>query len=253
MIANTVVYTVVAEVAADEIIRLSSEHRRLLTALRSRATKAKPAGPGLQDYIREKYGEPESIEESEGADAGLTVPPQNFRSPNGYRRRQFIGCNSCSVFSAFALYVSIISHFFLQPELDQAADGLGARDFSVLHGLCTPMFRQFAVSLTCPLCMGRVAGRSLFSPTPESERSATSIEAFGVGTAYLMKGPPVICPAAHRAQNPLGIKRTPPQPRCSGDTHGWSLVWSPRVCSAERNTKPVAGRTHNARPASSSR
>jgi hypothetical protein len=57
------------EVAADEIIRLSSEHRRLLTALRSRATKAKPAAPGLQDYIREKYGEPESTEESEGADA----------------------------------------------------------------------------------------------------------------------------------------------------------------------------------------
>jgi len=55
------------EVAADEIIRLSSEHRRLLTALRSRATKAKPAGPGLQDYIREKYGEPAPTEESEDA------------------------------------------------------------------------------------------------------------------------------------------------------------------------------------------
>jgi hypothetical protein len=52
------------DVNADEIIRLSSERRRLLTGLRGRAVKAKPAGPLLQDYIREHYGEPAETSEN---------------------------------------------------------------------------------------------------------------------------------------------------------------------------------------------
>jgi hypothetical protein len=57
------------DVSADEIIRLSSEHRRLLTSLRRTAAKNKPAGPGLQNYILEKYGASESTEETEDAEA----------------------------------------------------------------------------------------------------------------------------------------------------------------------------------------
>jgi hypothetical protein len=44
------------EVRADEIIRLSSEHRRLLTSLRRTAAKNKPAGPTLQEHLAAKYG-----------------------------------------------------------------------------------------------------------------------------------------------------------------------------------------------------
>jgi hypothetical protein len=45
------------EVDADQIIRLSSEHRRLLTTLRGKAAKNKPAAASsLQDYINSKYG-----------------------------------------------------------------------------------------------------------------------------------------------------------------------------------------------------
>jgi hypothetical protein len=35
----------------DEIIRLSGEHRRLLTTLRAKAVKNKPAGPTLEDLF----------------------------------------------------------------------------------------------------------------------------------------------------------------------------------------------------------
>jgi len=40
------------DVSVDEIIRLSSEHRRLLSSLRGKATKNKPTGAtALQDYL----------------------------------------------------------------------------------------------------------------------------------------------------------------------------------------------------------
>jgi hypothetical protein len=43
-------------VQSDEIIRLSSELRRTLTALRGKANKAKqPAGDALQAYLAERY------------------------------------------------------------------------------------------------------------------------------------------------------------------------------------------------------
>jgi hypothetical protein len=38
-------------VDSDEIIRLSSEHRRLVTGLQRHAEQNKPAGPSLQDYL----------------------------------------------------------------------------------------------------------------------------------------------------------------------------------------------------------
>jgi hypothetical protein len=57
------------DIDSDMLIRLSSEHRRLLAGLGAKAIKNKPAGPGLQDYLREKYGEPESTEDSEDAEA----------------------------------------------------------------------------------------------------------------------------------------------------------------------------------------
>jgi hypothetical protein len=45
------------DVGADQIIRLSSEHRRLLTSLRGKADKRKPAGPTLADYVARKAAE----------------------------------------------------------------------------------------------------------------------------------------------------------------------------------------------------
>ena len=45
------------DVDADQIIRLSSEHRRLLTALRGKAAKNKPAGPTLAEYVARKAAE----------------------------------------------------------------------------------------------------------------------------------------------------------------------------------------------------
>ena len=47
------------DVDADQVIRLSSEHRRLLSQLRARAAKAKPSGPTLSQYLRDNYGAPE--------------------------------------------------------------------------------------------------------------------------------------------------------------------------------------------------
>jgi len=46
-----------ADVDADQIIRLSSEHRRLLTTLRGKAGKNKPAGPTIADYVARKVAE----------------------------------------------------------------------------------------------------------------------------------------------------------------------------------------------------
>jgi len=45
------------DVDADQIIRLSSEHRRLLTSLRGKVAMNKPAGPTLADYLRSKAAE----------------------------------------------------------------------------------------------------------------------------------------------------------------------------------------------------
>jgi hypothetical protein len=45
------------DVSADEVIRLSSEHRRLLTSLRTKAEASRPAAStSLHDYIAEHYG-----------------------------------------------------------------------------------------------------------------------------------------------------------------------------------------------------
>jgi hypothetical protein len=54
----------------DELIRLSSEHRRIATGLRTKAAKNKPDSPCLQDYISRKYGNAnQSVEPSEDVDA----------------------------------------------------------------------------------------------------------------------------------------------------------------------------------------
>lgn len=41
----------------DEIVRLSSEHRRILSTLRAKASKRRPAGPTLADFIARKAAE----------------------------------------------------------------------------------------------------------------------------------------------------------------------------------------------------
>jgi hypothetical protein len=43
------------DVDADQIIRLSSEHRRLLTSLRGKAAENRPAGPNLQSFLATAY------------------------------------------------------------------------------------------------------------------------------------------------------------------------------------------------------
>ncbi|WP_298111470.1 hypothetical protein [Bradyrhizobium sp.] len=43
-------------VDSDELIRLTSECRRILATLKGSAEKNKPAVPSLQDYIASKYG-----------------------------------------------------------------------------------------------------------------------------------------------------------------------------------------------------
>lgn len=45
------------DVDADQVIRLSSEHRRLLSALRTKSARNKPAGPTIADYIARKVAE----------------------------------------------------------------------------------------------------------------------------------------------------------------------------------------------------
>jgi hypothetical protein len=51
------------DVNLDAIVRLNSEHRRLLTSLRNKS--AKQPSDHLTDFLRDKYGDDES--ESEGA------------------------------------------------------------------------------------------------------------------------------------------------------------------------------------------
>jgi hypothetical protein len=48
------------DVDADQIIRLSSEHRRLLTTLRGKVGKNKPRHDPLTAHIAAKYGRPAS-------------------------------------------------------------------------------------------------------------------------------------------------------------------------------------------------
>jgi hypothetical protein len=43
-------------VLSDELIRLSSEHRRLVGALQAGADQNRPTGPSLHDYISQRYG-----------------------------------------------------------------------------------------------------------------------------------------------------------------------------------------------------
>jgi hypothetical protein len=55
-----------ADVNADQVIRLSSECRRIMAALKSKATKNKPAAPSLAEYLAQRAaraaGAPESSE-----------------------------------------------------------------------------------------------------------------------------------------------------------------------------------------------
>jgi hypothetical protein len=59
------------DVSADEIIRLSSEHRRLLATLKGKADKAKPApDDALQRYLAERHSQPdEAPAEPEAAES----------------------------------------------------------------------------------------------------------------------------------------------------------------------------------------
>jgi hypothetical protein len=50
----------------DELIRLSSEHRRIANGLRANATAAKPAGPTLHEHLARRYG---AQADAEGTDA----------------------------------------------------------------------------------------------------------------------------------------------------------------------------------------
>jgi hypothetical protein len=60
-------------VDADQLIRLNSEHRRLLSALHKKAEVNKPAAStSLHDYIAEHYGkatDAAEADEPEGAEA----------------------------------------------------------------------------------------------------------------------------------------------------------------------------------------
>jgi hypothetical protein len=57
------------DIDPDMLIRLSSEHRRLMAGLGARADKSKPAGPALQDYLATKYGAQPAGESVEDAEA----------------------------------------------------------------------------------------------------------------------------------------------------------------------------------------
>jgi hypothetical protein len=47
------------DVDADQLIRLNSEHRRLLSALHKKAEASKPDAPrAIDQYLRDKYGAP---------------------------------------------------------------------------------------------------------------------------------------------------------------------------------------------------
>jgi hypothetical protein len=54
-----------ADIDRDVLIRVSSEARRALAALRGKAEKNKPTGPSLHEYLAQRYGEP--ADESEVA------------------------------------------------------------------------------------------------------------------------------------------------------------------------------------------
>jgi len=52
------------DVSTDELIRLSSEHRRLLTGLRGRAEKNMPAAPSLAEFLAQRAAQSEEEDES---------------------------------------------------------------------------------------------------------------------------------------------------------------------------------------------
>jgi hypothetical protein len=58
-------------VSADELVRVNSEARRVLSMLRTKAEKAKPAGPTLAEYVAANYGSAAEADEDEpeGAEA----------------------------------------------------------------------------------------------------------------------------------------------------------------------------------------
>ena len=59
-----------ADVDADAVIRLSSEHRRLLATLKGKADRAKPApDDALQRYLAEHYSDPDDVAEPEAAES----------------------------------------------------------------------------------------------------------------------------------------------------------------------------------------
>ena len=92
------------------------------------------------------------------------------------------------------------------------------------------------------LCMGRVAGRSLFSPTPESERSATSIEPLDGPDAPLL----VKVRRTDRDQNSFERKNdTATAPGAAQTIRSWLLVWSPKIGSVTENMNPVAEKTQS--------
>jgi hypothetical protein len=101
---------------------------------------------------------------------------------------------------------------------------------------CSRMLRQFAVSSKCPRCMGRVAGCSLSSPTPESERSATSIESLDSPTHsfWLECAGPGCQSRPHNTATAPGVAHT---------IHGWLLVRSPKIGYRPRKMWPVAEKT----------
>jgi hypothetical protein len=58
-----------ADVDADAVIRLSSEHRRLLATLKGKADQTKPApDDALQRYLAEHYSKPDDVAEPEAAE-----------------------------------------------------------------------------------------------------------------------------------------------------------------------------------------
>jgi hypothetical protein len=87
-------------VAADEVVRLASEARRLLTGLQRRRDRKRDAEqPDLQTYLAEHYGEPAGEEPQDAREAGgrgsTASSPRNapYGRP-GERRRASYGPTS---------------------------------------------------------------------------------------------------------------------------------------------------------------
>jgi hypothetical protein len=63
-----------AEISADALVRVSSEARRILATLRTKA-KNKPAGQTLQEYLAEKYGHAAADDANEAVDGTAEAEP----------------------------------------------------------------------------------------------------------------------------------------------------------------------------------